>query len=203
MSAATIATAENREYDRGITLYRKLIRDSIEAVKRGQPPIGVSYDQSKAEIITFENTLGDEAYVLKDKTLLPVGWAARPTTKRLRLSTRAFLHLHRKRHRLIFARDINRYACTGLSLFDQATKLIGFGDRLTVIALYHIANLEPRRLSWCIGIDTRDHHADAEQQIHRRKAEKRLAVSPPCVHSGSRCLRRYAGRPVEDAILGL
>lgn len=69
-----IITDRSKEYlgpsDRGITLYRRLLRESIEAVKRGGAPIGVSYGPTNGEIIRFENTLAEEDYVLKDSALL-------------------------------------------------------------------------------------------------------------------------------------
>ncbi len=59
--------------DRGVALYRRMLRESIEAVKRGEPPIGVSYEPSNGQIIELESTLEKDAYVIADPSLVPAG----------------------------------------------------------------------------------------------------------------------------------
>ena len=40
--------------DRGIVLYRRMLRDSIEAVEQGRDPVGVIRDESAHDIIAFD-----------------------------------------------------------------------------------------------------------------------------------------------------
>ena len=57
--------------DRGIVLFRKLLRQAIDAVARGETPQGVGYDD-EAPLIAFETTLGDAAYVAEKGELVTV-----------------------------------------------------------------------------------------------------------------------------------
>jgi 5,5'-dehydrodivanillate O-demethylase oxygenase subunit len=67
-------TDRSREFlgpsDRGVVLYRKLLRQSIDAVARGEAPLGVSYDPAASALITFETTMGDAAYVAEEGALV-------------------------------------------------------------------------------------------------------------------------------------